>query len=70
VEATKAGVLLSPDELADNVAGIEPVTDDNQRLSFGQDGLHQANLRGRSVAAENMAVLGGYRKAEKADPAP
>jgi spermidine synthase len=70
VEATKAGVLLSAAELAEYVAGIEPVTDDNQRLSFGQDGLHQANLRGRSVAAENMAVLGGYRRSEKADPAP
>jgi len=55
--------LLSADELAEYVAGIEPVTDDNQRLSFGQDGLHQANLRDRSVAAENMAVLGGYRRA-------
>jgi spermidine synthase len=63
VEVTKAGVLLSADELAEYVAGIEPVTDDNQRLSFGQDGLHQAILRGRSVAAENMGVLGGYRGA-------
>lgn len=63
VEVTEAGVLLSAAELAEYVAGIEPVTDDNQRLSFGKDGLHQANLRGRSVAAENRAVLDGYRRA-------
>lgn len=63
MEVTQAGVLLSAAELAEYVKGIEPVTDDNERLSFGKDGLHQANLRGRSVAAENRAVLDGYRRA-------
>lgn len=70
IHETTAGVLLSPIELAEYVSGAEPVTDDNQLLSFGKDGLHHSNLSDRSVAAENTSILRSYRKNKLAKPAP
>jgi hypothetical protein len=53
--------LLDAEGLARYAAGIEPVTDDNQRLAFGWDGLQFRELKRRYVTAENWEELESYR---------
>ncbi len=55
-----AGVMLTSRGLAEYVRGVTPVTDDNQRLSYGADGLHHHDLTKGSTTAENMAILKSY----------
>jgi hypothetical protein len=54
-------VVLDAEGLARYATRIEPVTDDNQKLAFGRDGLHFQDLARRYVTAENWAELEGYR---------
>jgi hypothetical protein len=52
--------VLDAAALASYAAKAEPVTDDNQRLSFGTDGLHFQDLSQRYVTAENWAELNAH----------
>ena len=56
-----ANGVLDAEGLERYAAGIEPVTDDNQRLAFGWDGLQFQDLARRYVTAENWAELETYR---------
>lgn len=56
-DVVNQGILLSVDGLAKYVEGVEPVTDDNQILSFGSDSLQRHDLARRSVASENWQIL-------------
>ena len=57
---TDPHVVLDAAALASYAAKAEPVTDDNQRLSFGTDGLHFQDLSQRYVTAENWAELNAH----------
>lgn len=50
-------VFLTREELAAYVAGVEPVTDDNQILSYDSGGLHRQDLSERFLAGENLAEI-------------
>ena len=62
-------LVLDAAALANYAANAEPVTDDNQLLSFGTDGLHYQNLSQRNVTAENWAELNAHRPQPPAVPA-
>lgn len=61
-------LVLDAAALANYAANAEPVTDDNQLLSFGTDGLHYQNLSQRNVTAENWAELNAHRPQPPAVP--
>ena len=65
-------VVLDAAALANYAANAEPVSDDNQLLSFGTDGLHFQDLSRRYVTAENWAELNAHRSSQNptATPAP
>ena len=60
----KGSVWLLSDGLARFANGSDPVTDDNQLLSYGSDGLHQQNLGRRNLPRENLAELLKARSAK------
>jgi len=67
-EMVYQGMLLSAEGLEKYVEGAKPVTDDNQILSFGTDGLQRQDLARRSVAAENMQILMPLRRSIPVPP--
>jgi hypothetical protein len=60
-EAVDQGITLTASGLAAYVKGVTPVTDDNQLLSFGAEGLHRYNLAKRSTTAENRVIIDQFR---------
>ena len=64
-EAVSQGIILTTAELTQYVKGFTPITDNNQRLSFGSDGLHHRDLGKGSVTIENMAIIRKFSAALK-----
>ncbi|MDF1659198.1 MAG: hypothetical protein P1U58_16390, partial [Verrucomicrobiales bacterium] len=54
---TPVEVALMPDQLAKFIEGANRVTDDNQLLAYGKDGLHRFDLSRRRFAAETYAAV-------------
>lgn len=58
-------VALLPDGLARFTEGDERVTDDNQRLAYGKEGLHRFDLSRRRFAAETYVAVREAAAGEK-----
>ncbi len=61
-DAVNNNIFLPKEELAVYVEGAEPVTDDNQVLSYGEEGLHRQDLSKRLLTGENMAEFFRLKK--------
>ncbi len=56
-ETVNESVFLTAEQLDQYVRGIEPVTDNNQILSYGQDSLHRHDLGKRRLNRENVKEI-------------
>lgn len=63
LETVDASIFLTAEQLGRYVQGSEPVTDDNQLLSYGQDGLHRHDLAKRRFNRENVQEILELKKA-------
>jgi len=56
-ETVNSSIFLTAEQLGHYVEGSEPVTDDNQILSYGRDSLHRHNLAKRRFSSENVTEI-------------
>ena len=64
-ETVDQSLFLDARQLADYTANVTPVTDDNQILSYGKEGLQRYNLATRRFSRENMIELQKSKQKEQ-----
>ncbi len=60
-EQINQSIFLNPQELEKFTDKSVPVTDNNQTLSYGTDGIQRADHGKRSFASENMSILRTFK---------